>query len=257
MEAIFECSLKVRAHDTDSTGKWKVSSAFDCMQDMAAAHAEGLGVGLGDVLRRGMFWVLSWARLEFTSFPLFGQDFRAKTWPKCEQKLFSIRDFLFLDGQGNDICRATTAWLLVDIKTKKAVSARGLRSGIPYQEGTTALDCLPEKFCSREDAKAVYTRPIRYSDLDINRHVNNARYIEFFTDCYGVDHHRKNQVKSLTVSFLAESKHGDELHFRMSEGAGNGSGHFPEVCNAAAGTPVVQAAVEWAPAQPLQPLMNI
>lgn len=247
MKAIFECPLRVQAHDADSTGRLKVNSMFNYIQDMASAHAEGLGVGLGDVLSRGMFWVLSWARLEFTSFPRFGDELRGRTWPKREQKLFSIRDFLFLDRCGDVFCRATTAWMLVDIQRKKAVSAQCIRDGIPYRGDESALDCLPEKFRPREDAEDVYTRRIRYSDLDVNRHVNNARYVEFLTDCFGLEHHRRHMVKSLTVSFVSEAKFGDEIRFRMCNGVENGFTCFVEGCDKEAGTPVVQASIEWIP----------
>jgi medium-chain acyl-[acyl-carrier-protein] hydrolase len=109
MQPIFDCHLRVNACDTDSTGKLKVSSVFNHIQNVAAVHAEGLGVGLREMLRQGIFWVLSWARLEFAFFPRFGDEFSAKTWPKCQYKLFSIRDFLLLDKNGDVFCRATTA----------------------------------------------------------------------------------------------------------------------------------------------------
>ncbi|MEN6486142.1 MAG: acyl-ACP thioesterase domain-containing protein [Syntrophobacteraceae bacterium] len=247
MEAFYECLLKVQPQDTDSTGRLKVNCMFNYVQDMAVTHAERMGVGLGDVLKRGMSWVISWARLEFTSLPRLGDEFQGKTWPKCEQKLFSIRDFLFFDGRGDIFCRATTAWLLVDLQRKKAVSAHRLREDVPYRYAESALDCLPEKFRTREDAQPVNTRVVRYSDVDFNHHVNNARYVEFLTDCFDLEYHLRHQVKAMTVSFVSEAKYGDQIQFRMCNGTGKGSSYFVEGCDAGAGNPLIQASIEWTP----------
>ena len=253
MLPIFECPLRVQAGDADGSGRLKASSVFNHIQNLAAIHAESLGAGIEQILKLGMFWVLSWARLEFARFPMFGDELSAKTWPKCRYKLFSIRDFLFLDKNGDVFCRATTAWLLVDLKTKRAKSAMCLPSGIPYQEGEHALCCYPERLDSPPDCTTLFTRLIRYSDLDVNRHVNNARYTEYLMDCYGEEHHRKQQIRSLTIAFVAEAKYGDEIALCMARGANEGSLHALEVRNAGTNKPVVQALVEWVSSSPCLP----
>ena len=208
-----------------------------------------MGAGIAEVLGQGLFWVLSWVKLEVASLPRFGEGFSARTWPKCRFKLFSIRDFLFSGNDGEVFCRATTAWLLVDVKTKKAVSAQRLGERIPYQEQEHALRCFPERFEVEHDGRSVFTRQVRYSDLDVNRHVNNARFTEFLMDCYPAKHHRNHQLSSLTVAFVAEAKDGDELDLCLVDSSENGSGDFIEGRDARSGKPVVQALIEWMPAE--------
>lgn len=248
MLPIYECSLRVEAHDADSTGRLKVSSVFNHIQNVAAVHAGRLRVGIAEVLGQGLFWVLSWVRLEFASLPRFGDEFSARTWPKCRHKLFFIRDFLFSGSDGEVFCRATTAWLLVDVKTKKAVSVQRLREGIPQLEGEHALHCLPERFEVEHEGRSVFTKQIRYSDLDVNRHVNNARFTEFLMDCYPVQHHRNHRINAMTVAFVAEAKYGDELDLRLVDSPENGSGDFIEIRNTRSPKPVVQAIIAWSPA---------
>lgn len=247
MQPIFECSLRVDAHDADSAGRLKVSSVFNHIQNAAAIHAERLGAGITEVLGQGLFWVLSWAKLEFTSLPRFGDDFSVKTWPKCRHKRFFIRDFLFSHNNGAIFCRATTAWLLVDMKTKKAVSAQRLGEGIPHQEEEHALSCYPERLRAERDGRALFTRQIRYSDLDLNRHVNNARFTEFLMDCYPAAHHRHHRLKAMTVAFVAEAKDGDMLEFSLAEELDDGSRGFIEGRKMRSDKPVVQALFEWEP----------
>lgn len=248
MPPIYECSLRVEAHDADSAGRLRVSSMFNHIQNVAALHAGRLGVGIAEVIGQGLFWVLSWAKLEFASLPRFGDEFSAKTWPKCRHGRFFIRDFLFSGSDGEIFCRATTAWLLVDAKTKKAVSAQRLAEGIPQLEGEHALQCYPERFEIKEEGRSVLTRQVRYSDLDVNRHVNNARFIEFLMDCYPAKYHRDHRIRSVVVAFVAEAKEGDELELRLVDSPENGVGDFIEIDSLRSRKPFVQALVAWHPA---------
>ncbi len=72
-------------------------------------------------------------------------------------------------------------------------------------------------------------------------------------DCYREEHHQKQQMRSLTISFVAEAKYGDEIALCMANGANDGPLHFIEVRNAGANKPVVQALLEWAPSSPFLP----
>lgn len=247
MQPIFECSLRVAAHDADSTGRLRVSSVFNHLQNVAAMHAGKLGVGIVEVLDQGLFWVLSWVKLEFAFLPRFGDEFTVRSWPKCRHKLFFIRDFLFAGSNAEVFCRATTAWLLVDVKTKKAVSSQRLRERIPQLEAEHALQCYPERFAIEDAGRSIFTRQVRYSDLDVNRHVNNARFVEFIMDCYPLEHHQRHRLRSLTVAFIAEARHSEELDLRLSAIPMDGADDFIEIRHNRSGKALVQAAVQWQP----------
>jgi medium-chain acyl-[acyl-carrier-protein] hydrolase len=231
VQPIFECHIRVNVGDTNSTGKLKVSSIFNHIQNLAAVHTEVLGAGPGEMLRLGMFWVLSWVKLQFAFFPTFGEEFSAETWPKCQHGILSIRDFLFRCESGEPFCKGTTAWLLVDLHTKRARSPTCIRESIPYQENENALCCYPERFPARHDGRTVLMKEIRYSDLDLNRHVTNARHIEYLMDCFHLEHHRGHDVRSLTVSFVSEAKYGDEIDLRLTDDEVNSLSHFIEARN--------------------------
>ena len=246
-QPVFDSSLRVAAHDADSAGCLRVSSVFNHLQNVAAMHAGKLGVGITEVLEQGLFWVLSWVKLEFSFLPRLGDEFTVRTWPKCRHKLFFIRDFRFAGSNSEVFCRATTAWLLVDVKTKKAVSGQRLREGIPQLEAEHALRCYPERFAIEDAGRSIFTRVIRYSDLDVNRHVNNARFVEFIMDCYPLEHHRRHRFRSLTVAFIAEARYGDELDLRLSAIPGDGAEDFIEIRHNRSGKALVQAAIQWQP----------
>jgi acyl-ACP thioesterase len=45
-------------------------------------------------------------------------------------------------------------------------------------EDENALPDLPQKYSSIPVTEKLFTKRIMYSDIDLNKHVNNAKYVE-------------------------------------------------------------------------------
>ena len=56
--------------------------------------------------------------------------------------------------------------------------------------------------CSAEDVRASYTW--RYSDIDINRHVNSVRYIETMLDIWPLEHYDTHRIAQLDIIYQHE-----------------------------------------------------
>ena len=54
---------------------------------------------------------------------------------------------------------------------------------------------------------------IRYSDIDLNGHVNSVKYIEHILDLFPMEWFRQKTVKRFEVAYVAESYYGDTLSF--------------------------------------------
>jgi acyl-ACP thioesterase len=57
----------------------------------------------------------------------------------------------------------------------------------------------------------------KYSDLDINGHVNSIKYIEHILDIFPLDIYKKKALKRFEIAYVAESYYGDALSFYMEE----------------------------------------
>ncbi len=178
MKSLWETSLNIRAFDVDANNSLKVSAIFDYFQDTAANHAENLKVGYTDLIPKGLFWVLSWAKFEFIDYPKFMDEINIQTWGKKQYKLYSMRDFLMLDKGDNVLCKASTAWLLLDAKSLRPKIMPQLFPDVVFIEEKSSLDDLPEKFPEFPQTEKIYTKEIKYSDIDLNKHANNAKYLE-------------------------------------------------------------------------------
>jgi acyl-ACP thioesterase len=246
MQSLYEESLKVRTYDVDFKNQLKVNSIFNFMQDIASEHAKDLGVGWNDLQDAGLFWALSWVKIVFLNYPKFGDSIRIKTWPKGIYRLYALRDFLLSNYKNDIFCRAATAWLLVNVNSKRVNDLKNLPKDIPYLSEENALTDLPEKINFENKKENIFKKQIVYTDIDMNLHVNNEKYIEFILNCYSQEHYFKNNIKSLQVSFLSETKFGENLEISVNKIAPKNEIHFVEALNINNNNKqVFNAIVEW------------
>ena len=57
----------------------------------------------------------------------------------------------------------------------------------------------------------------KYSDIDINGHVNSIRYIEHILDLFPIEMYRERRIRRFEMAYVAESYYGDELTLFMDD----------------------------------------
>ena len=245
MNPILENKFRVRAFDVDANDRMKVNSILDYFQDAASNDAERLNFGYTNFVPRGLTWVLSWAKFEFIYLPQFAEEIKLQTWGKKQFKLYSIRDYLMFNSKDEIICKGTSAWLLIDSKSLRPKILTQLYPEIKMLDLKDALPDLPEKIIPKAQTEVVYSTQISYSDIDLNQHANNASYIKFMLDCFDQDFHKKHTMKTLTVSYNAQSRYGDEILLSKGTEKDIPLTHYVEVKNLSSSKIVFQAIVEW------------
>lgn len=245
MNPIWENKFRVRAFDVDANDRLKVSSIVDYFQDAASNDAERLSFGYTNFVPRGLTWVLSWAKFEFIYLPKFADEIKIQTWGKKQYKLYSIRDYLLLNSNDGIICKGTSAWLLLDSKSLKPKILPQLFPDIKMHDSKDALTDLPQKIIPSSKTELTYSTKIRYSDIDLNQHANNASYIRFTLDCFDQNFHKEHSVKTLTVSYIAQSKYGDGIQLIKATVKDDALAHYVEAKNLSTNKLVFQSLIEW------------
>jgi medium-chain acyl-[acyl-carrier-protein] hydrolase len=245
MNPIWETTFSIRAFEVDANNRLKVNTILDYFQDAASNDAERLGFGYTNFIPKGLIWVLSWAKFEFLSYPKFDDEVKIQTWGKKQHKLYSIRDYLMFDSNDEIICRGTSAWLLLDSKSLRPKILPQIFPEIKMHDSVDALTDLPQKLISSSKKEESFKTQIRYSDIDLNQHANNAKYVELMLDCFDKEFHKEYTIKSLTVSFNAESKYGDKILLSRGTVKENHLTHIVEAKNLNTEKIVFQSFVEW------------
>ena len=58
---------------------------------------------------------------------------------------------------------------------------------------------------------------MKYSDIDINGHVNSIRYIEHILDLFPVETFKEKWVKRFEMAYVAETKADDKMAFYIEK----------------------------------------
>lgn len=212
-----ETERRVESFDADLHNKLKISSLFNFMQDIAAQHADNLGVGYNILQKHQIFWVLSWAKVTIEALPSYGDRIKIQSWAKGKNRLFYMRDFIISNDRGEEIIRATSAWLLLNAQTKRVTDLEKIGLDLSSCPKEHAIDEYPGKYNFELNNETNYMRKILYSDIDINKHVNNSRYLEYILDCYNQADHESKELKTVTISYKGETHFMDELTISRSK----------------------------------------
>lgn len=220
MDLIYNCRKQLSYSELDFRGRWKPENIFLTMQEAAAVHAEALDAGYDKLRSLNICWVLIKASLRMERYPRSVSEVRITTWPEPERRMFFPRYFIFEDENGERLGTASTLWTLMDTDTRTIVSpvSKGITVDTP-EKGPLSIP-LPGKIKLPEGEIIHSTLEPKYSDLDINGHVNNSRYIDWLTDRIPLSLFEKGFIGELSVSYNKEIRMGETVSLEFSENNG-------------------------------------
>jgi medium-chain acyl-[acyl-carrier-protein] hydrolase len=102
-----------------------------------------------------------------------------------------------------------------------------------------------EKLPGCADAKNEITLSVRWSDLDVNRHVNNSRYAEWVVEGVAGGERDSGVLTRLDIDFLAETQHPGTVLVRTRQDTAETSYRAHSIARAENGVEVARATTEW------------
>jgi medium-chain acyl-[acyl-carrier-protein] hydrolase len=126
-------------------------------------------------------------------------------------RLFALRNFSIINPKGEIIGTARSAWLVLDLKSRRPQRVEPLFKRILPLLDRPAEAEEPEKIPDSVHPREENLFKVRYSDIDMHHHVNNTKYIEWVLDRYPYEMNQTHHIHTLEINFLAESSHGDEI----------------------------------------------
>lgn len=209
---VYKKKYYIGLSDIDFAKKLKLSALFNYFQDIASLAAENLGVGVTEIGEKfGVTWALTRVKVDILRSPEWNEEITIETWPLEPEKLEFERDFIVRDRDGNIIIRAVSKWIIFDIKTRRLKKTELI--GLKYPDIITerSIDCEFEKLKPLGEFETAYKKVVGYSDIDLNEHLNNSRYVDFIMDCFDLESHKKYGIKTIDVSYINEALPGDTI----------------------------------------------
>lgn len=209
----YEESWRVSSAACDPQGWLRPGALAGALQEVAWRHAEQLGFGYTALAQRNEVWLLARLSLHMERIPRWGDLLRLTTWPSGRDRLFAYRDTRIAPESPDDppIGSAATNWIMIDREARHPLDPRPRlpepQGGFPPPDHVRRA----EKLAPPTDPLDRESRAVRFTDLDVNGHMNNARYIEWFWDHYTDRPDTSPAWTACHINFLAEARLGDLL----------------------------------------------
>ncbi|MDP4239602.1 MAG: thioesterase [Bacteroidota bacterium] len=185
-----------------------MASLGDILLTAAGFNADDNGFGLRRLHEQDYAWVLSRMAIEMNRFPEQYENIQVETWIEDVGRVTTTRNFCIRDDQDEIIGNACSNWVMLDMKTRRAKDLMTLDGIQEYASGDPGLIDKPIKLGTVEGDEYDGFK-VKYSDIDINGHVNSIRYIQWISDCFSLDCYRKCQVKRFEINYVNEMLYDD------------------------------------------------
>ncbi|AIQ44972.1 hypothetical protein R70723_02930 [Paenibacillus sp. FSL R7-0273] len=208
----------VQASDTDFRSEGKLSFLLDIMQRAADSAVNNLGLSMDKMLEAGMGWMVITMDVDISRLPLPNEALTVHTWSKGTKGALWQRDYRIFAEDGLEIASARSIWALVDIDKRKILRPSALPIAVePYLEDSVGP--LPQKVAIPADVilQEAYRYQVRYSGLDNNGHLNNARYVDICCDAVTLEEWKELKLTGLQITYAQEAKYGTDISILRSE----------------------------------------
>ncbi|WP_052087844.1 acyl-ACP thioesterase domain-containing protein [Paenibacillus wynnii] len=121
------------------------------------------------------------------------------------------------DDKGEEVVTARSVWALVDIDKRKILRPTALPIQVEPYSGDSVGD-IPNKVTipTNVPMEEVFQYPVKYSGLDNNGHLNNARYGDICCDVLSISEWEFAELQHFRITYLQEAKYGDEISILRS-----------------------------------------
>lgn len=216
MSSVYTETLELRACSCDMSGAWKPSAILETMQETAGVHSRIFGLGRDVMDAMNIAWVLSRLTVRFDRVPVVGETITVETYPTPNRHMFFPRTHIFRDGTGVQMGCANSLWVLMDLTERKLTRSDEVLAHMPDNTGMAMLPGMPAT------VKPLSGEPVtgevipRYSELDMNRHVNNTKYLDWCVNALGVDVMAENCITAFDVNYDAEILPGSVIRTELT-----------------------------------------
>lgn len=184
-------------------------------------HSNERGYGMDYLNTVHKTWVLSRFVMQLDEMPIAYDRITVDTWVENVMKFFTSRNFAIRGENGKHYGYGRSIWAMIDTDTRQPVDILAERDGIITSYIEQDKPCPIEPFqrvkLSKEGAVCRRIVETRYSDVDVNGHINSVKYIEHILDLWDIDFYAKHRLQRFDIAYTAESHCGDRLHLMVEE----------------------------------------
>lgn len=208
----FEETFTIRSSEIAPDGKATLPAICNLLQEIAGNHALQLDFDISHLMEKNMTWVLHRLHVTMDRFPKWRDTITIRTWPSSGDTLRAYRDFLILDADGHELGRSLSYWLILNLDTRRPIRIPQSILSMAPNNLDHVLEIRKKRLPAFEDLSNKRTFHVRKSDLDLNNHVNNVKYIEWALSGLPLD----QKAREIDIEFHSECGLEDQIKSRIT-----------------------------------------
>lgn len=210
MAEITSYDYRIEPQDVDFTLRASASSIINYMLNVAGIDAHNKGFGVDVLQGQSVTWVLSRLAVEIDRQPRQYDNTTIDTWVNDFNRLSSTRNFRMRIGD-DVVASGVSQWCMFNMESRQAVDMSMLKDVyVQAMVDHPSPIAMPARLRAIEPSTTM-SRPVVYSDIDFNRHVNTLRYIDLIFDMLPLELIECNNGMRIDLNFLAEARYGETL----------------------------------------------
>ena len=201
-------TYRILYHDTNSNELVGISRIFKYLQETATEQLRAQKPSYTDLFKQGKAFILSGIRVEMYEPISYGEKITVDTWA-CPARGFTFPRSYRISCSDKVVCEANSSWALVDTHSKSLIKASDIELNYYTDEPIELENPIRVRIPSELQLSLVGEYTIRYTDTDVNEHMNNTNYPDMLFNA--LPNPQSKLIKSIAISYQHEAKVGDCL----------------------------------------------
>lgn len=212
----FKRTFTITGSDVDSADRARVDAIAVMLQESAAHHADAWGMSIPALMEQGRTWVLARLAMELDGpRPAWKDDVEVETWSAGFRGRIAEREFLVRKkNSGEIVARASSVWFVIDLGSRRPVRLTEYEGRDEPEPDKSSGVKVEGKIELPASAGIETPLAVRASDLDLNGHVNNVRYLQWLYEAVPKDILQDRRLCRLEIHYLGETRYPETVNLK-------------------------------------------
>lgn len=211
MNEVYSKTVEIGTAAVDLSDNIRPSSLLQLLQEMGTDHAALQHMDRDYLVENyHACWILArvWYQVKR---PLHaGELLTIRTWHRGAGSLIVYRDYDLFVGE-EPVGEAVAAWVVADIDDRRMLRPSAIENIAVSRAPATVKERQLRLIRCPKEKKHVYDRTVRYSDLDINGHMNNTKYGDVLMDALSPQELEGRFISQLQLNYSQECRYGETM----------------------------------------------
>lgn len=212
MKNYFDKVFELRYFEMNNSGQATPTTMLTLLEETAADHCYSIDRSLYDLVEQNVGWVLLSGKMQMDRYPSYKEKITIRTWLSEYSAIKGLRENLIYDEQQNIIGRAKGLWVFFNIERRRPVR---IFDDIVERWSFYSDQCMDHNLSKKIETIEVadYTKKFKVNryDTDMNKHVNNIRYLQWVMESIPEKIIDNYYLDSIDGRFVSEAQYNDVI----------------------------------------------